>query len=235
MKIYRIAVIILIVVFFVAGCKKDAAKKTDAGDLKAKSSYVFGQDIGNNMKANDVEIDAELFMQGLKDGLGGKTSKYTEEEKQKIVMDFQNDMRAKQQKAAEKNLIDGKAYLEKNKTNKDVITLTSGLQYKVIKQGKGAKPSLTDTVKARYVGKLIDGKEFDRSPKNGDTVDLPVGRVIKAWQEALTLMSVGSKWELYVPAELGYGESGSQGSIPPNSALVFEVELVDIVKTPVNK
>jgi FKBP-type peptidyl-prolyl cis-trans isomerase len=235
MNFFKISFVILIMAVLFAGCKKDAAKTTkpvDAKDVAQKASYVFGHDIGKKIKADGSGLDPEIFVQGLKDGYADKNSKYNETETQKIVNDFQTAMAENKKKEAEKNLADGKAFLEKNKTNKDVITLTSGLQYKVIKTGKGAKPTAEDTVKARYLGKLISGKKFDSSPENGDTVELPVGRVIKAWQEALTLMTVGSKWELFVPSDLGYGEYGSQGAIPPNSALIFEVELVDIVKTP---
>ena len=238
MKVFKFILTALLIVLVFAGCKNDdkssssGKSKFDENDLKSRASYAFGHDAGRSIRSNstDEEIDINIFTQALKDGYNGKESMFTQEEIVKITNDFQNSLMEKRKKDAEKNLAEGKAFLEKNKTKKGVVTLPSGLQYKIIKEGKGAKPSIKDTVKTRYTGKFIDGKKFDGSPENGDPVEFPVGNVIKAWQEALTLMPVGSKWELYVPADLGYGEYGSSGSIPPNSVLIFEVELLDFKK-----
>lgn len=144
------------------------------------------------------------------------------------MMAFQQEMSSKMKNLAEKNTKEGEAFLEANKKKSGVITLPSGLQYKILKEGNGAKPTATQTVKCHYRGTLIDGKEFDSSYKRGEPTEFPVGGVIKGWTEALQLMPVGSKWELYIPSTLAYGERGAGQTIGPNAVLIFEIELLSI-------
>ncbi len=220
--------------FFMAGCKKwmNTGAGKSSGDLKEKISYVIGHDIGDNMKKNNIEVNPDVLLKGLRDGLSGTKSRYSEEEVQKIMGEFQAEMQKKNQEIAEKNKKEGTEFLEKNKKIKGVITLPSGLQYKVIKEGTGPVPKPTDYVKANYSGKLIDGTEFDSSYSRNEPAVFPVTGVIKGWQEALQLMKTGSKWEFYVPSELANGEVGRRGSIAPNSVLIFDLELISIEKRP---
>lgn len=201
-------------------------KKLDT-DLK-KASYAIGQQIGGNMKQQNIEIDADIMAMSMKDALKGD-SKLTKEEIQQAMMKLQESAMKKQQEAGEENKKKGAEYLEKNKTAEGVKVTASGLQYKVEKEGDGKTPLKTDTVKAHYKGTLIDGTQFDSSYDRGQPAEFPVQGVIPGWSEALQLMKVGAKYKLFIPPELAYGASGRPG-IPANSVLVFEVELIDIVK-----
>lgn len=201
-------------------------KKLDT-DMK-KASYAIGQQIGGNMKQQNIEIDTEVMAMAMKDAIKGD-SKMTKEEIQQAMMKLQESAMKKQQEAAEENKKKGADFLEKNKSAEGVKVTTSGLQYKVEKEGEGKTPTKTDTVKAHYKGTLIDGTQFDSSYDRGQPAEFPVQGVIPGWSEALQLMKVGAKYKLFVPPELAYGASGRPG-IPANSVLVFEVELVDIVK-----
>ncbi|MBN2315673.1 MAG: FKBP-type peptidyl-prolyl cis-trans isomerase [Sedimentisphaerales bacterium] len=198
-----------------------------------KVSYIIGTQIAQQIKQQGVEVSFEPLALGLQDALGGKTLKMTKEEIQTVYTAFLQRMRAKQaaerQKVATENLAKGKAFLEANKTKEGVTVLPSGLQYKVIKEGTGDSPTATDKVKTHYRGRLLDGTEFDSSYKRNQPTEFAVNRVIKGWTEALQLMKTGAKWELYIPADLAYGESG-RPSIPPNSVLIFEIELLEVVK-----
>jgi len=193
-----------------------------------KFSYAVGMSIGNNLKQSGAEVDSTIVAQGLKDMLSGNT-KLTVEQAQAVLKEVQMDLHAKQERAmagmAETNKKAGDAFLKANASQKDVIVLPSGLQYKILKQGTGPKPTAADTVECNYRGTFIDGKEFDQS--HGTPVTFPVSGVIKGWTEALQRMPVGSKWQLFIPSDLAYGESGRPG-IGPNSTLVFDVELVGI-------
>jgi FKBP-type peptidyl-prolyl cis-trans isomerase len=198
-----------------------------------KVSYIIGTQIAQSIKKQGVEVNIEPLMWGLQDVLEGNTLKMTKEETQKVYMAFQQRMRAKQTaeraKQATENLAKGKAFLEANKTKEGVTALPSGLQYKVIKEGTGDTPTAEDKVKTHYRGRLLDGTEFDSSYKRNQPAEFPVKGVIKGWTEALQLMKTGAKWELYIPADLAYGERG-RPSIPPNSVLIFEIELLEVVK-----
>ncbi|OHB79331.1 MAG: hypothetical protein A2Z25_23135 [Planctomycetes bacterium RBG_16_55_9] len=198
-----------------------------------KVSYIIGTQMAQSIKKQGVEVSLEPLMWGLQDVLEGKTLKLTKEETQKVFVAFQQRMRAKQTeeraKLGAENLAKGNAFLETNKTKEGVTALPSGLQYKVIKEGTGATPTADDKVKTHYRGTLIDGTEFDSSYKRNQPAEFAVTQVIKGWTEALQLMKVGAKWELYIPANLAYGEPGRPG-IPPNSVLIFEIELLEIVK-----
>ena len=197
-----------------------------------KISYALGLEMGNNLKRQGIDIDPTLLGQGIKDALAGGTPRLSEAEAREAVMKFQKDQMAKQQEAQKaasaKAKAEGDAFLAANAKKDGVVTLPSGLQYKVITEGTGPLPKESDTVKVHYRGTLLDGTEFDSSYKRNEPTSFPVGGVIPGWTEALQLMKVGSKWELYVPAKLAYGDRGAGGVIPPGATLVFEVELLSI-------
>lgn len=204
-----------------------AELKTD----KDKLSYALGADMGNNLKKFEIEVNPDIYLKGMKDALSGNNVLLTEQEIRTIIMGMQQGLQAKQQEKmkaqAEKNKKEGDQFLAENKKKKDIKALPSGLQYKVVTEGKGNSPKDTDTVTVHYSGTLIDGTEFDSSVKRGQPATFPVKGVIKGWTEALQLMKEGAKWQLFIPADLAYGESGRPG-IPPNSVLIFEVELISI-------
>ena len=200
---------------------------------KQKSSYAIGMNWGNGLHRQGVEVDMPALMQGMKDALAGGKTLLTEEEARAALMQLQGEVQAKQQaKAAqegEANKKEGEAFLAANKSKEGVVTLPSGLQYKILKAGTGPKPTATDSVVCNYKGTLINGTEFDSSYKRGEPATFPVTGVIKGWTEALQLMPVGSKWQLFIPADLAYGARGTPGGpIGPNSTLIFEVELLSI-------
>jgi FKBP-type peptidyl-prolyl cis-trans isomerase FklB len=198
-----------------------------------KVSYIIGTQIAGNLKKAEIDVNLESLMQGLKDALEGTKLEISQAEMTKIYTAWQQKMRAKQAakqaEEATKNLAAGTAYLEANKAKEGVKVLPSGLQYKVITEGTGNTPTGDDKVKTHYRGTLIDGTEFDSSYKRNQPAEFPVKGVIKGWTEALQLMKEGGKWELYIPADLAYGQRGRPG-IPANSTLVFEIELIEIVK-----
>jgi FKBP-type peptidyl-prolyl cis-trans isomerase len=199
---------------------------------KDKASYAMGMNIGTGLRKQSVDIDPAILARGLKDAFANGKTLLTEEEVRTILTQLQADMRKKQQEvaqvAAENNKKQGIAFLEANKTKEGVVTLPSGLQYKVLQEGTGAKPTVTDSVVCNYRGTLLDNTEFDSSYKRGQPITIPVTGVIKGWTEALQLMPVGSKWQLFVPSDLAYGERGAGGPIGPNATLIFEIELVGI-------
>jgi FKBP-type peptidyl-prolyl cis-trans isomerase len=203
------------------GCQK----KLD--DDKKKASYAIGQQIGSNLKNQNIEFDADVLAMSIKEAATGKESKLKPEEMQAALMKLQENMMKKQQEQAEKTASEGKAFLEKNKTAEGVKTTESGLQYIMVQEGTGKSPTLKDTVKAHYKGALINGQVFDNSYDRGQPAEFPVEGVIKGWTEALQLMKVGGKAKLFVPPELGYGAAARPG-IPANSVLVFDVELLDV-------
>jgi FKBP-type peptidyl-prolyl cis-trans isomerase FklB len=211
--------------------------KTD----KDKISYSLGVDIGRTLQRLQLDLNEDALSKGIGDVLGSKPMAMTDQELQETLQAFQQKMMQKQQEAlakkqdemkvvADKNKADGKKFLDDNSKKTGVKSTASGLQYKVIKEGKGDKPKDSDVVETNYRGTTIDGKEFDSSTKHGSTFSFPVSGVIKGWSEALKLMPVGSKWELYIPAELAYGDEGYGDDIPPGSTLIFEVELLGIKK-----
>lgn len=198
---------------------------------KQKESYALGMNLARRMEQQPVELDKDALAQGFQDGLSGKTQLTDDEanvELKKLSDEAQANAQKKEQEAAEANMKEGEAFLAANKAKEGVMALPSGLQYKVEKQGTGPKPTASDTVVCNYRGTFIDGKEFDSSYKRGQPATFPVGGVIKGWTEALQLMPVGSKWELFIPPDLAYGARGAGGVIGPNATLVFEVELLSI-------
>ena len=184
------------------------------------------------MHKQSVPVDPNIMARGLKDALAGGKTLLTEEEARAAITAVQNDMREKQQAkmqvAGDANKKEGEAFLADNKSKEGVVALPSGLQYKVLKEGNGPKPTATDSVVCNYRGTLINGTEFDSSTKHGGPATFPVNGVIKGWTEALQLMPVGSKWQLFVPSDLAYAERGAGADIGSNATLIFEVELVSI-------
>jgi len=209
-----------------------AQTKTAPKTKKEKVSYGIGVNIGKNMKMQGLDIDQGYLTQGIKDGLNNSKTAMSDKDMDETMKSFQQEMstkmQAKQKIEGDKNKKEGEAFLEANKKKDGVITLPSGLQYKILKEGSGVKPTATQTVKCNYRGTLIDGKEFDSSYKRGEPTEFPVGQVIKGWTEALQLMPVGSKWQLFIPSNLAYGENGGGSMIGPNAALIFDIELISI-------
>jgi FKBP-type peptidyl-prolyl cis-trans isomerase len=199
---------------------------------KEKISYAIGMNIGTGMHRQSLQIDPNILLRGLKDALAGGKTLMTDEEAKTVMTQLQNEMRKAQQEKMEQagaaNKKEGQAFLEANKSKEGVKVLPSGLQYKVLKEGTGPKPTATDTVVCNYRGTLVDGKEFDSSEKHGGPATFPVNGVIKGWTEALQLMPVGSKWQLFLPADLAYGDRGAGADIGPDATLIFEVELMSI-------
>jgi len=221
-----------------------SAKKPAAVTLqteKDKASYAIGLNIGTNMKKDNVDIDPDLLAKGMRDAMAGNKPLLTDEEVKAVLTDLQNTVRKRQQEvfqqSVEKNKQEGEAFLSANKGKPGVVALPSGLQYKILQPGNGPKPTAADTVVCNYRGTLVDGTEFDSSYKRGQPATFGVTQVIKGWTEALQLMPVGSKWELYVPSSLAYGERGTPngGPIGPNETLIFDVELVSIQAKPAPK
>jgi FKBP-type peptidyl-prolyl cis-trans isomerase FklB len=200
------------------------------GDEKARVSYAIGMTFGHNFQTQGIEVDTDMLIRGLKDMQSGGTTLLTQEQMHDILGEFQKTLAAKQRQlreaAAAKNKTEGEAFLAMNKTKPGVITLPDGLQYIVITNGNGTLPASNDIVTVNYRGTLLDGTEFDSTIGRGKPAQFSVGNVIPGWSEALKLMPVGSKWKIFVPAGLAYGEMGRPPRIMPNSALVFEVELV---------
>jgi FKBP-type peptidyl-prolyl cis-trans isomerase FkpA len=201
---------------------------------KQKVSYMVGMDVGRNLTQIKDEIDVDVLITGLKDVMAGGAVKLTDEQANEVKTAFMQKMQAKATEertaAAGKNRTEGEAFLAANKSKPGIKTTESGLQYQVMTEGKGAKPAATDKVKVHYVGTLIDGTKFDSSIDRGQPAEFALNGVIKGWTEALQLMPVGSKYKLFVPSDLAYGEQGTPGPIGPNSTLIFEVELLEIVK-----
>jgi FKBP-type peptidyl-prolyl cis-trans isomerase FklB len=194
-----------------------------------KLSYAVGVLFGRNMSL-EIEVDNDAFLQGVRDVLEGQQLKLAPEEMREVVQRFQDQQVRSRGEQAARNLEAGKKFLADNAKKQGIATLPGGVQYKVLRAAEGAKPSLQDTVVVHYKGTLIDGKEFDSSYGRGEPATIPLKNVIKGWQDAVTAMPVGSKWEIYVPAQLGYGEQGAGRDIEPNSTLVFEIELLEIRK-----
>jgi FKBP-type peptidyl-prolyl cis-trans isomerase len=196
-----------------------------------------GLNLGRGIHKEAVDVDPEILARGLRDGLSDAKPQMTDEEVQTTLTELQKQVTAHQQEvrqqAIEKNKKAGETFLAANKDKPGVVTLPSGLQYKIIEPGTGPKPTASDSVVCNYRGTLIDGTEFDSSYKRGQAATFPVGQVIKGWTEALQLMPVGSKWQLFIPPDLAYGERGTNGGpIGPNETLVFEVQLVSIQAKP---
>jgi FKBP-type peptidyl-prolyl cis-trans isomerase FklB len=201
---------------------------------KDKVSYAIGMSIGHNFVRQKIDVDPDIVARGAKDAMSGANPMMTEEEAKTILTEFQKGLVEAQEKemktVSEKNAKEGTAFLAENGKKKGVVTLKSGLQYKIVTPGKGKMPKKGDSVTVNYRGTLIDGTEFDSSYKRGEPATFPVDEVIAGWTEALQLMKEGSKWHLFIPSNLAYGERGAGQSIGPNATLIFEVELISIAK-----
>ncbi|MEN8802283.1 MAG: FKBP-type peptidyl-prolyl cis-trans isomerase [Thiogranum sp.] len=197
-----------------------------------KISYSVGYRLGSDFKRQQVEIKSDMVLQGIEDAAGGGESRMTEEEMRTVMMNLANRVKAEQMEKMKEqgaeNIKAGEAFLAENAGKEGVKTTDSGLQYKVITAGEGKTPQKSDNVTVNYRGTLIDGTEFDSSYSRNKPATFGVGQVIPGWTEALQLMKEGDKWEIYLPSKLGYGERGAGAKIPPNSTLVFEVELISV-------
>lgn len=214
-----------------------AADKPALPDKNAQISYSVGVNIGQNWKQQDyVEFDPEQVLKGIKDALSGAKLLMTEQEMRDVLAAYRTEHRVRQEEKrkqlGDKNKLEASKFLAENKTKPGIVTLPSGLQYKVLTAGNGPTPSGSDTVTVHYRGTLLDGTEFDSSHKRGQPATFPVTGVIKGWTEALQLMKVGSKWQLFIPPDLAYGERGYGSQIGPNTLLTFEIELVSTTVPP---
>jgi FKBP-type peptidyl-prolyl cis-trans isomerase FklB len=213
--------------------KPGAKEQTRVLTESEKRGYALGVQISTDIARQGIEVDPQLLLQGMGDVLTGNKLLMTFEDMNATLADMQKEQREKMAAAmkefSEKNKKDGEAFLAANKAKEGIVALPSGLQYKVLKAGDGKKPGLDDKVVCNYRGTLIDGTEVDSSYKRNEPSTLPITGVIKGWTEALQLMPVGSKWQIFVPSDLAYGERGNRGSIGPNATLIFEVELLSIL------
>jgi len=211
------------------------ANAIELNTVQQRSGYSVGMGYAESLRQQGIDISAESFIQGFKDSYSGAKPALSDAQMQKAIEELQTLTLAKKAKTerlqSDKNQTEGKAFLAANKSKADVVTLPSGLQYKVVKTGTGASPKLTDVVTTHYRGTLLNGEEFDSSYKRNQPASFPVNGVIPGWTEALQLMKVGDKWQLFIPAELAYGSQAPRGSIiTPNSTLLFEIELLEIKK-----
>jgi FKBP-type peptidyl-prolyl cis-trans isomerase FklB len=251
MRFFLLVFVCFGLVFNQADAQKKTTVKKEKGtetkmELKTKDTklaYIIGRNIGMNMiqqmKGDSVFLNWEYLIFGIKEGINGNPPLITESEMQEIMMAFQQELKVKQtekqakqaaemKKIGEESKKEGEAFLAENKKKEGVVTLPSGLQYKVLVEGKGPSPKVTDTVTTHYRGSLINGKEFDNSYVRNTPATFAVNAVIPGWIEALQLMKVGSKWQIYIPGPLGYGEQGGGSDIPPNATLIFDIELLSI-------
>ena len=223
---------LLVLMFALLATSASAAEKPALKTQKDKVSYSLGADVAKNFKRLGIDLNVDMLVKGLKDEFAGKKLLMNDEELRKTMNELQVDLRQKQiqaiKAAAEKNQKEGEAFLAENKLKEGVVTLPDGLQYKILKAGDGKIPTGDDTVEVNYRGTLINGTEFDSSYKRGEPATFKVGGVIPGWTEALKLMPVGSKWQLFIPSQLAYGERGAGRDIGPNQTLIFEVELLAI-------
>ncbi len=230
-------------VMFVAGCNEQAKKAPEPelvlDTMEKKISYILGFDVAGRFKQDGMTLDSAAISAALKDIAEEKESRLTPEEMQSVMTQYQEKQMAKQQeaiekarveseKAGEENLAAGAAFLGENAKKEGVTATESGLQYEVMTEGSGPKPTVDDTVQVHYAGTLIDGTEFDSSVARGEPATFKVTQVIPGWTEVLQLMPEGSKWKVYIPSNLAYGPGGTGGVIGPNATLVFEVELLKV-------
>jgi len=235
MRRVLVAVAVVAMALALASCGGDSvAPKKQLTTFEERSSYAIGQNVGGSLKGTNMTIDIPAFVQGVRDTLEGRKPLLTAEEAMAVMQEFSQKARDAEMKKREeqsaKNIEEGKAFLETNKARTGVVTTASGLQYEVITQGTGPKPKPTDRVSVHYRGTLIDGTEFDSSYTRGQPATFQLDAVIPGWTEALQLMPVGSKYKVFLPSEIAYGERGAGGQIGPNATLIFEIELLSIEK-----
>ena len=228
MKCFMLTVLTVILFFN----NSSAAETPKIEDEKDRVNYSLGYQIGGDLKREGVELKSELVVKGIQDAIAGTTPVMTPQEMRTVLVDLKKRIekteREKFVKDSVKNQAEGEAFLTENAKKEGVQVLPSGLQYRVVREGSGAVPKAIDTVTVNYRGTHIDGTEFDSSYKRNTPASFQVDRVIRGWTEALQLMKEGAKWELYIPAKLAYGERGAGAGIPPNSTLIFEVELISV-------
>ncbi|MGD0280771.1 MAG: FKBP-type peptidyl-prolyl cis-trans isomerase [Dissulfurispiraceae bacterium] len=234
MRVFVIAVL-SVVLFAGQAVAEEKKQMSEKEKLSYSIGYTQGINLAGNLKAQSVDVDTNTIIEAFKTGLSGTAPVLTEQEMRQIISELQKSIAAKQselmKEAAEKNKKAGESFLAENMKKIGVVTLPDGLQYKVMKEGTGEIPKATDKVKVNYRGTLIDGKEFDSSYKRGEPAVFPVkGGIIAGWTEALQLMRVGSKWELFIPSGLAYGTRAASPLVGPNSTLIFEIELLSIEK-----
>lgn len=215
-----------------AAAGQSAATAPGLKTQKEKVSYAIGMEMGKGVKAQGIDVDPAVLAQGLRDAMTGAKPQMSEDELKQVITGLQTEMRQKQMQAQEmaaaENKTKGDAFLAENGKKDGVVTLPDGLQYKILTPGQGKKPAETDTVMCNYKGTFVDGTEFDSSAQAGKPVPFEVKNVIPGFKEVLQMMPVGSKWQVFVPSNLAYGERGAGGVIGPNATLVFEIELVGI-------
>ena len=225
-------VLVVLLPFLSLATDQDKATEAELKSFAEKIRYVLGQEIGSSFKESPVEIDIDIFMQGMNDSMQGRKSLLDADETNQIKQEFSRQVQQSRQTQmsalSEKNRAEGAAFLAANKNKEGVVTTASGLQYKVLKKGDGPKPQNNDKVTVHYRGTLLDGTEFDSSYKRGKPATFQVNGVIRGWTEALQLMNVGSKYQLFIPSDLAYGTRGAGRKIGPNSTLIFDVELLGI-------
>ncbi len=230
-NLYRLAGVTAISLGLFA-CNNDSNEKQALETTQQKASYSYGVDVASRLKQQGIELDVNALNRGIADAYNGTELALNDEARLQAKTSFQAELRdqlARQQaEVGDKNIAAGKAFLEENGKKPGVITTASGLQYKVLVSGDGKQPKDTDTVTTHYQGTLIDGREFDSSIKRDKPASFPVKGVIKGWTEALQLMHVGDKWQLFIPSELAYGATKRSELIEANSTLVFEIELLGI-------
>lgn len=238
MKIKPLYLIIVAAAVALGGCNKQSEPAADAAEVKldsqeAKVSYILGTNVGGQFKSEGITVDTDALLAGITDATNDVPPRMTQEEIIEVLQAFQEEQLAKQeaafQAAAEANKQEGEKFLADNAAKEGIVTLDSGLQYKIVTEGSGEMPSETDTVQVHYRGTLVDGSEFDSSYRRGEPAEFAVNQVIPGWTEALQLMKEGAKWELFIPPELAYGPGGAGGPIGPNQTLLFEVELLKIL------
>jgi len=200
-------------------------------DKREKTGYSIGVNIGRDMKNLGIDVDPDMVAQGFKDALAGK-QRFTDDEMRTILLDLNKEMQAKQgekiKTLADKNKKDSEEFLRENAKKEGIVSLPSGVQYKVVKEGNGKTPTINDTVVVHYKGALLDGTEFDSSYKRNQPAEFKVNAIIPGWTEALQKMKIGSRWLVYIPADQAYGERGAGSQIGPNAALMFDIELLSI-------
>lgn len=229
-----VAAALLAVALTSVSCGGGEARKTSLDTDAERASYAYGMDVAESMLRSGLDLDVDLFVQGFRDTLENRGTLLTGQEKMQIMQEYAAKMRETMQAKAEadaaRNLAEGQAFLEANKSAEGVKTTKSGLQYIVLKEGSGPHPKPDSRVRVHYTGTLIDGTKFDSSYDRGQPAEFPVNGVISGWTEALQLMRPGGKLKVFIPPNLAYGERGAPPVIGPNSTLVFEMELVDIVE-----
>jgi FKBP-type peptidyl-prolyl cis-trans isomerase FklB len=228
MKRSLVAITLLILSFGLC----EAGEAPGILDENDRISYSLGYQIGGDFKRQGTDLKSDLVVQGIQDALKGDKPRMAPEEMKKTLVELKRKVTATQQEerkmVAEKSRAEGETFLAENAKKEGVVTLPSGLEYKILKEGTGASPQATDNVTVHYRGTLIDGTEFDSSHKRTQPAIFRVNGVIRGWTEALQMMKPGAKWQLFIPAKLAYGERGTGSAIPPNSALIFEVELLKV-------